>query len=137
MGPAMDIAKLLTEIAVGLSECDYGDFTEKTMTRDHIRLHKRAQNLIFDSIRICRFENNPVYLRHYNMAALIEILPLAALYDCSSMLGIKIAYFLSQLTDLKSKPDFKFAEWLKIDMLKVYQFAPLIFDDHARPLSIY
>jgi len=128
MALAMQLAKLLTEIAVDLFDSNCETLMADIENKNHTALHNKTQRFVFDAIRICRYEEDPHFLRNYNMSVLIEILPLAALYTCSSVLGPKIAYFLSQLNDLKSKPGFNFAEWLKIDMLQVYRVAPLVFN---------
>jgi len=128
MALAMEVATLLTEIAVDLFDSDYENPVTNIEDKRLIALHIQARRTIFDVCCIYKDENDPLFLHNYNMASLIEILPLAALYNCSSMIGLKIAYFLSQLNDLKSKPGFNFAEWLNIDMLQVYHFDPVVFN---------
>jgi len=128
MALAMEVAKLLTEIAVDLFDSDHERPVTNIEVKSHIALHSKSRRTIFDVFYIYKYEGDPSCLCHYNMASLIEILPLAALYNCSPMIGLKIAYFLSQLNDLKSKPGFNFAEWLNIDMLQVYQFSPVVFN---------
>ena len=127
MALAMQVAKLLTEIAVDLFDSNHERPVTNIKDKNYIALHNKSQRSVFGEIRVCRYDKDPQYLRNSNMASLIEILPLAAMYNCSSVLGPKIAYFLAQLNSLKSKPGFIFAEWLNIDMLQIYQIAPLIF----------
>ena len=128
MALAMQVAKLLTEIAVDLFDSNHERPVTNIKDKNYIALHNKSQRSVFGEIRVCRYDKDPQYLRNSNMASLIEILPLAALYNCSSMIGLKIAYFLSQLNDLKSKHGFNFAEWLNIDMLQVYHFDPVVFN---------
>jgi len=122
MTPAMQNAKLLTEIVVELFCCNYNNPVTSIKTKEH----KHARS-VFEAIRMCRHEGGILQLRHYTMAVLIELLPLAALYNCNAVLGPKIGLFLAELSAQKARPDFDFSEWLDITMIQVYRNAPEVF----------
>jgi len=122
MKPAMRLAKLLTEIVVELFLCDHLKPVPNIKSKKHI-----DAQFVFDAIRICRDDEDALFLRHYKMAVLIELLPLAALYNCNAVLGPKIGLFLAELSAQKARPDFDFSEWLDISMLEVYRNAPEVF----------
>jgi len=125
MTPAMQLAKLLTEIVVQLFLCDHLNPVPDIKSKKHI-----DARFVFDAIRICRDsydEEDALFLRYYKMAVLIELLPLAALYNCNAVLGPKIGLFLAELSAQKARSDFDFSEWLDISMLEVYRNAPEVF----------
>ena len=122
MTPAMQNAKLLTEIVVELFLCHQVN----PVTNNKMKEPKHARS-VFEAIRICQQDGDARFLRPYTMAVLIELLPLAAFYNCNAVVGPKIGLFLAELSAQKARPDFDFSEWLDISMLEVYRNAPEVF----------
>lgn len=118
----MQTAKLLTEIVLEIFSCEHANPVPSKQRNEH-----KSTRFVFDAIRICQDEGDARYLRHYKMGVLLQLLPLAALYNCGPVLGAKTGLFLAELSALKARSNFSFTEWLDINMLQVHHNAPDIF----------